>query len=689
MADVVTTIDTSLVKELEQKLAGKRALFTDFFDTVVVRVVHPESTKRIAARHVASALGLTCDAEALYQLRGSLERDVCVANEQAGHDLDFRFDDRFLDRWYDAAEELGWLAPESRREIFRAACIEAEVETECLVQRLDEKIVAVLKEAKARSLQVHCVSDFYLPEALLRRVMAHHGIEELFDGVFVSSESLKTKRSGRLYDLVLGELGFEPSSVLMIGDNEHSDGRMAEEKGLASHLVDRAEQRAFYETAQRELLEADALGRLVVQTLKESCAVHSTSRSFFPPFALTLYRFIDGLHRRLLKAGVRDVFFLSREGEFLKKLFDRYQAAHHFGEISRIQSHYLLVSRKSTFIASLSALSDERFETLFRQYRALSLRDFLSNLNFVTEDIDALASELGVDADAREADLPTSAVFAALLASERFQQRYERLRTEQRELFCDYVASFGVDVARDGLALVDVGWKGTIQDHIHRVYQGNVTVDGYYLGLIAPGAASAMNRKEGVLFTLLPAHSPFFAVYNDNRPLFEILLGASHGSADRYVKTADGVTAATTELAQERQIFTEIIEPIQLTLLAVFEDLLSVLSRTHLTSDALEQLVAENHARLTFQPTPDEMAFFTRLHHYESFGVFGTSRFEVSESLPLGVRVKNLYHLAKAPRQTLQSGWWPPLTLEQLGLGFLRPAYGTWRFKRTFGKALP
>lgn len=689
MADVLSTTDTSIAPELAQMLADKRALFTDFFDTVVVRVVHPESTKRIAARRVASALGLACDAEGLYQLRSTLERDVCVANEQAGHDLDFRFDERFMARWFDAVAERGWLPPGRGREDFHAACVEAEVETECLVQRLDERIVALLKEAKARGLQVHCVSDFYLPEALLRRVMAHHGIEALFDGVFVSSESLKTKRSGRLYDLVLGELGFEPSSVLMIGDNEHSDVRMAEEKGLASHLVDRAAQRTFYEVAQRELLQADALGRLVAQTLAESCAVHATPRSFFPPFALTLYRFIDGLHHRLLKAGVRDVFFLSREGEFLKTLFDRYQEAHRFGATSRVRSHYLLVSRKSTFIASLSPLAEERFETLFRQYRALSLRDFLSNLNFLPEDIEALARDLGVDADAREADLPTSATFAALLACQRFQDLYERLRTEQRQLFCDYVASFGADVHGDGLALVDVGWKGTIQDHIHRIFQGKVAVDGYYLGLIAPGAASETNRKEGVLFTLLPTNSPFFAVYNDNRPLFEILLGASHGSADCYVRTAEGASAATMELEQERQIFLEVIHPIQQTLLAVFEDLLSVFSRTHLTSDALEQLVAEHHARLTFMPTPEEMAFFTRLHHYENFGVFGTSRFEVSERLPLGVRMKNLYRLAKSPRETLQSGWWPPLTLEQQGLGFLRPAYGAWRFKRTFGKAQP
>ena len=90
----------------------------------------------------------------------------------------------------------------------------------------------------------------------------------------------------------------------------------------------------------------------------------------------TLLYWVSELHRKLIENGVKQVFFLSREGQPLKQMFDCYCARVGVP----IQSRYLEVSRRSTLLPSLNALSEERFETLFRQYRRMSLLEFLSSL---------------------------------------------------------------------------------------------------------------------------------------------------------------------------------------------------------------------------------------------------------------------------------------------------------------------
>jgi predicted HAD superfamily hydrolase len=105
-------------------------------------------------------------------------------------------------------------------------------------------------------------------------------------------------------------------------------------------------------------------------------AIAKANYDLFPELATTLLYFIARLHDALVEQGVRQVYFLSREGQPLKRMFDLYQ-----NKVSgSITSYYLEVSRRSTLLPSLEPLAEEGFETLFRQYRRISLFEFLSSL---------------------------------------------------------------------------------------------------------------------------------------------------------------------------------------------------------------------------------------------------------------------------------------------------------------------
>lgn len=62
-------------------------------------------------------------------------------------------------------------------------------------------------------------------------------------------------------------------------------------------------------------------------------------------FAFTYFAFIEKSYTKLLKDDVKPVFFLSREGKFLKTLFDLYHDRNRYCNNQKIESSYLLVSR--------------------------------------------------------------------------------------------------------------------------------------------------------------------------------------------------------------------------------------------------------------------------------------------------------------------------------------------------------
>src|SRR3569832_1550395 len=142
----------------------------------------------------------------------------------------------------------------------------------------------------------------------------------------------------------------------------------------------------------------------------------------FRDLAFGLYLFIERLYASSITSGERDLFFFAREGQLLKEMFDHYQILNGGG--SNIRTHYLHVSRRSTFLLSLGPLAEENFEVLFRQYRRISILDFLKSLD-LEEYVPELANELNVEehelADVRT-DLPSDGLFQRLLRLRSFSR---------------------------------------------------------------------------------------------------------------------------------------------------------------------------------------------------------------------------------------------------------------------------
>lgn len=683
----------------EQLLAGDdkpadQVFCFDYFDTLIVRDIQPEYTKQLAATLHVKVLNLPLSSEELYAIRQEIEKDLCEKNVASGGELEFYLTD-FASTYYKTLQSAsGKSLNVFSEDRFRQIILDIEAAVEITVQRPCSESIELLQSLKNAGQTTLLVSDFYLPGSHFQKLLQHFGILELFDHVYISSDHRLAKGSGRMYAKICDDLGCNPEQILMIGDNPHADIAMAKECGCRTMHIQNPTQQSFYASWRpQDLVNAEK----VVHRFSEVVADEGT----FQEMAVTLWYFSWLLLEELISKNISNVFFFSKEGEFLKKLFDQLQSDIYGYTV--VSSHYLLVSRKATFLASLQPLEEEGFSRLFAHYRDISLRDFLLSLNFEESVAVALCSELQLDFERRISDLQNSPEFKQLKESVKFQQEYEKRRSEQQENFIHYLDSFGVDYKRDGLTVVDVGWKGSIQDNVYHILRGKVAMQGFFLGSLIATEKRENNQKTGLLFDDNPEPSPFFHVFNNNRSLFEMMLGASHGSADGYftqeqyeqlpqghqrvvqetISTQSGdICVSTLDFPEERALYKERIEPLQKDFLnaALQFNNAYILSGCTAPDPAW---FARKHARMVFTPTKTEVDFFEQLYHLENFGIFEYTNFLAGEKLTLKQRLKNLRNIVRDPA-ILESGFWPPIILRRLGLDLYRHIDGRKRLRREF-----
>lgn len=691
-----------IAEEVKKKINSgtlPRIVCFDFFDTLVTRKVFPEATKKLAAGKLALICGESCRWQTLYDLRAGIEKKLCSKNAAEGFDAEFHINDLAEELFY-VLQRTGWLPDWLKRKSFLTIFISIELAVEKNVQEPCPVLTELLHFLHKEKYEIHVISDFYFSEEQFRVLLEYHGISKCIARVFTSADNRLSKGgSGRLYEEILVSLSCSPEEILMIGDNRRADYEMAVKKGLSAMHLDRTDQYEKYRTLQSTEAESSLKDAALSSEFME--ILEGQGINFFAEMGLTLWYFTQQLFVRLNNDSVQDVFFCSKEGEFLKRLFVQFQEICFGREI--IRSHYLLVSRKATFICSLDSLEEEDFSRLFTHYRDISLKEFLLSLNFSVKTATKICEQLGLPYNTRISDLKESDEFQSLVSSDIFRNLYEIHRVEQKKHFLSYLESFGKETIKPSFTMVDVGWKGSIQNNIRRCLPEDIVVNGYYIGLLSPTEVTETNRKYGVLFSDVPVHSPFIHVFNNNRSLFEMLLGATHGSADGYFdkKTfaeeknyrkslafshcgkSDHTVVSVLDLPEERNLFKEKIEPLQEAYLQLNRELTIIFSISLKSRPDLEWF-ARCHARMVFKPEKREVMFFSMLYHLENFGLFEFTDFQATEDVPFSRKVKNLRLLLKNPAMVLETGVWPPVIFRRLGLEFLQPLDGRKRFKRIF-----
>jgi O-antigen biosynthesis protein len=580
--------------------AQGKTLSLDLWDTILRRDCAPDAIKLRHARaqwleRVAPAgpLGDLHPVD-LLQLRRMAEADSA--------DKDFEY------RISDVADRLAPLLS-LPGEDFAKSFLAQEVRIEKRAIRVDDVLRELITNHEGPKI---VLSDFYMPANALEELLQHVGTTQI-DRIYSSSDHLATKRAGGLYDLALERESLKSDAVLHVGDRFSADVAAPRQRGIAAfHYYSPSHQ------PRLDRLDNDFWNHVGGDTTAYARDLATELGYQFnapPDLALTSLPatcFVMHVMEEALRRKVPKVFFFTREGEFFRRIYD-ILAARDIYEIGHYPPAVTVeVSRRATFAASLQDFTIKELMRLWSQYSKQSVSALATTLNI----------DINLWADfAKKANLEPEEVVEQPWRDRRFANFVKnpvvaRVAREaisiQRSALVQYLEAVGFEPYADKERLiVDIGWRGTIQDNLAYIVSGSI--HGCYLGMEQFLNPQPVNSsKTGYAFDT-----------NRGYPLsieevagLEFLFNTPGGSTIGY---RDGI-ALREIVPEEEAIVTGPVAAMQEQLLDASATICDYVQTHGLISADLVGFAREVLAEFVQRPPPEVAQAFFHLSHNETFG---------------------------------------------------------------------
>lgn len=524
----------------------------DIFDTLLVRpLLNPDHTKKLVSLQLNAQ-----EKEAFEAYRVMAESQ---SRNKKGKDVG-------LDEIYVEFTSLSGL---STGQVEAIRNIEEKVEIASVSPRPEVvELIAIAKDAGKR---VVLISDMFLPKVTVEAMLENNGVTG-WDRLYLSSDCGVRKDSGKLYELMMQQENVEGKEVVMIGDNERSDLQLPSDFfGIRCIHLFRANDMARSLPAYEHYVSAEVagsdinneltLGLLVKQNLNKIADFHENDINLFgtDPRQIgynvvgpVVLAFCQWLITQSKADNVNRLYFLAREGKLIKQVYDAWSAS----IPNAPKSYYLQVSRRAVNVPNIVSFDDVKL---------IAQGDYFPNKigSFLFERFGLALSELrwneiyskGLwrESDAleiRNKNIQHLEPLLQFLLPDILNEAKEEKRAMMRYLKESEFTSGG------SIAVVDVGYSGTIQKSLNRLVVD--PVHGYYF-------ATADNIREGMAPLAISRGcyvNESIPVFNDSRIFsdsfsLEKLLSANDAQIIKYVVTEEGELDRKFKLLREGELMTK------------------------------------------------------------------------------------------------------------------------------------
>lgn len=550
-----------------------RIVAYDFFDTIVHRKCHPEVILFRWAKECSRYFKFAITAEEIYYIRKSKGEIKKRGKEE------LRYSELIAEVYREICYKIKSQDDQDGRVDFLQFSYEMELEIEINNIFLDEERIHEIIDFFRHGKEIIIISDFYQGENFFREVLSKLDIDEFISKIYVSSEYGKRKSSGELYRYVYQDMHCMPEEIMMCGDNYISDYINPKKLGYKTRFLNYKDNNKIY--SYREI--------------RDVYKIQSHRKPRNNPingYAAEILFFISKLYEELIKNGFEEVLFCSREGQYMKLLFDTYQTSCFY--CKKIKSEYFYISRRAALIPALRDIKCENFDMVFRQFHEITVKDFMKNIGFELEFILKYCTEQGIDLDDIITLKQNDKIILQMKKSQSFVTEYDRIRLGQKSLFCKYITSICSNEKK--IALVDVGWKGTIQDCIRRILPSDTHVVGYYLGFKSREyGCENPNDKKGILFSDYPVKSLNYAILEHKFMFYEVIFAADHGPVIGYKtgKESEDVVPYIRNNDVDLKVF-QYMEGYQKDFLKLYTEILNTYGQTYYFPSNLYKLMVKN-----------------------------------------------------------------------------------------------
>lgn len=603
----------------------------DVWDTVLRRRCHPDEVKLFTARwiflnhHRELTEGVSSVWD-VFDLRRACERQIGRQRAERGEDDEYRIDEVFT---LLARRLLGDRDEDTIARLV-AAWIELEYQHEARVSYPDPHVVHVLNGTDPRRLVL--LSDFYMPARRLKRLVQQARPELADARVVVSCDEGFNKRSGRLFVRLEQMFDTPPQAHIHLGDNEDSDVRVPQRLGIRALRYDNpAEERRRAERerrfARRRWAFDDYWHELMIRLEDHARrtappARDRTSARLFAHgvhFAPLYWGFVLFAIEHALRVGVGRVYYFTREGETFCRLHQRLLEDNPLGG-PLPEPHILEVSRLATFLPSLRELTPQELMRIWNLYSIQPMGALLRTLDLRVEDFRPLLARHGLDADTPVTYPWQHENVRRFLADPQVQRMVLEARDARRTLLLGYLSQRGLDASTPRALIVDIGWRGTIQDNLAWLLP-QTQITGCYFGLLELLNEQPPNVTKHAFGPDANRDDPRAARLLDFVTPLEMLASPPAGSTVGYRPAGGRIVAVREENPAETAVYRRYVSHFHAGVESAGPVVLDWYRTCAVTTSEMRPHVIELLRELVCTPPRAIVRTYFRLVHNETFGV--------------------------------------------------------------------
>ncbi|URL02555.1 CDP-glycerol glycerophosphotransferase family protein [Avibacterium sp. 20-126] len=394
----------------------------------------------------------------------------------------------------------------------KQAEIDAEItHVEPIKQRID-----YLFSLKQEGHDVIMVSDMYLPEKVIRVMLdrADSRLKEI--PLYLSSTIGHQKSTGKLYQHIFFEIGYQYSKWTHYGDNKHADGSVPRRYGIqtATHDID------DFIPFENALVNAmDNHNRYPAYRLAtkmhryRSELIKNMDNSFletkyynYAYVGSALVSYINWVVRDAIKRKYETLYFISRDGHFLKQIADKIIATQKY----KLKTKYIYGSRKAWRLPSfINKVDDETFWQ-FGNFVGMDSFDDLVKASYLSEEeLLELFPEFESLKTAKHLRGSVAENIRKILSdSQKYRQKVLDIACEKRKIVRRYLQQ---EInPNEKFAFVEFWGRGYTQDTFSRLlndaFDKEITNPFYYVRSFTDDIGTSVRHN----FILAPQNFSFF-----------------------------------------------------------------------------------------------------------------------------------------------------------------------------------
>lgn len=396
--------------------------------------------------------------------------------------------------------------------------------------------------AKLLNIPIIIISDIYLHEKTIENILKKSGYFG-WEKLYCSCDTKIRKHDGKLFKKVLKDFNItNPSSLLHIGDNNIADIQRPREYGIHSYLIPSSKNQYSKSLINNYLccdiykvgifgsiISGIIINRFFSETfnnINTTSAFNSSPHEFgYACVGPLILGFIQWVHRKAKRNNDKFLYFLARDGWLPQKAYNLLYKE------QAIPNKYLYLSRRAVSLPSIKNVNDI-IEIAFQSFEPRPLGNLLSTrFGLAKSDIPTQIlkkHKLSLDSIVT----PTKCMNKLRPFIEDISSIIIEHANHEKKYLMKYLAreSFDVNVKENKVGFVDIGYSGSMQRFISKIFDTN-NIDGlYFLTHFFSRNRHGTQQIDGYLCSEDDHRSSIRHELNDYVFLFESILSSPEGS---------------------------------------------------------------------------------------------------------------------------------------------------------------